>query len=150
MRDVFVGVEGFALANQLFVVKELCLLFSDGAHDHYLFAPPIEDLCEKNQKTIRFVTKHLNHLAWFDGSIVYSHVERILKNLKEHRLYTYGKSAKQFLLRYLPTTAVINVQEEMSCQMPNVLEHCECFRRHPPRYCAKAKSLYIKQFVEQF
>lgn len=147
---VFVGVEGFALTNKIFVVKELFLQFSNDTHDHYLFSPPIENLCEKDQKTVRFVTKHLNHLAWFDGTIVYSHVERILKKIQHFRVYTYGRDAKQFLLRYLPTTAVIDIQEEMACKMPNVLEQCECFRIHPPRYCAKAKSLYIKQFVEQF
>jgi len=150
---VFVGVEGFALgplADNLFIVKELFLLFSNDTHDHYLFKAPTDSLCPKDQRTVRYITKHLNHLAWFDGEVQYSNVERILKKIQHFRVYTYGKAAKQFLLRYLPTTAVINIQEEMGCKMPNVLEQCECFRKHPARYCAKAKGLFIKNFVASF
>lgn len=145
---VFVGVEGFPITNQLFIVKELFLLFSNGTHDHYLFSPPAEYLCEKDQKTVRFITKHLNGLSWFDGDILYSSLPRILKKIQGFRVYTYGQHAKQLLLRYLPTTAVINIQEEFDCKMPTTLESCECFRPHIPRYCAKAKSLFTKAVVD--
>lgn len=148
--SVFVGVEGFAL-TELYVVKELVLIFSNETHDHYLFKAPAEYLCQpKDQKTVRYITKHLNHLSWFDGEVLYSNVERILKRIQGFRVYCYGMTAKRFLLRYLPTTVIINVQEEMKCQMPKTLESCECFRRHPSRYCAKAKALFIKDFVDWF
>ena len=62
-------------------------------------------------------------------------------------MYTYNDLNLKFIQNILPTTIVTNVQE-LGFQMPDVLPDANCFRSHNSRYCAKAKCVAIKNFVE--
>ena len=145
--EVYIGLEGFTLTDE-FIVKELAILYPNKEFNHYIIRNPPKYLSEKDSRTVRYTTEHINKLSWYDGDIPYNMIERILKKVRDWKVYTYGAYARQFLLKYLPNTIVIDVQESMGCKLPS-LEMCGCFRDHPPRYCAKAKAVFIKNYVEQ-
>lgn len=144
--EVFIALEGYCLPCR-FVVKEVCVLFLDGDFDHFLFKAPTNlHLTTVDRRTIRYITAHVNELSYQDGDIPYDTLLNILQKYGQYRIYTYSDIAQQFLQRLLPTTVVINVQDN-GFQLPNQLPDPACFRAHPPRYCAKAKVIAIKNFM---
>ena len=144
--EVYVGIEGFTLSKET-IVKELVILYPNKEYNHYLFKNPSKLLSSKDSQTVRYTTKYINKLSWYDGDVLYSNVGQVLKKVRDWKIYTYGSAARKFLAKYLPNSVIIDIQPDTG-KMPSVLEPCGCFRDHPTRYCAKAKALYIKDTVD--
>ena len=140
-------MDGYTLPSG-FIVKEICCMFPNGEFNHYLMEPPMNrDLNDVDRRTIRFATKNLNNLSYHDGWFPYDKMHDIFLRFQEFRVYTYSDLTLKFIQNFLPTTVVINVQE-LGFQMPEVLPDASCFRLHNARYCAKAKCVAIKKFIE--
>jgi len=146
MDQVFVGVEGYTLTKE-FILKELTIVYPNGEFNHYILKNPPKLLSPKDSRTVRYTTKYLNQLSWFDGDIIYSNLDRILKKIRDLKLYTYGCTARNFLEKHLPNTIIVDTQYQQGVKIPSVLESAGCCRNHPARYCSKAKALYIKDSV---
>ena len=146
--NIFVGVEGFTTPSG-FIVKELCFLNSNMEFDHLLMKPPGDMLLtEVDRKTIRYTTRHLNSLNYHDGVVPYGCLDEIISKYRECKVYTYSNAATELLRRAMPTTIIFDCQQ-LGMKMPKELPDPKCFRLHSFRYCAKAKSIAIKNFVEK-
>ena len=142
----FVGVDGFTLPSG-FLIKELCIIYPNDEYNHFLFQKPDWLLSEVSKRTIRYTTQHLNNLSYEDGDIPYSLLSFILQKIKDLKVYTYSEIAVKLLQHHLPTTAIENIQDQ-GYKMPPQLPNSKCFRKHNQRYCAKAKAIAIRNFVE--
>ena len=145
--DVYVGIEGYTLPTG-FIAKELTIIFPNTEYTHYLFEKPVNFILSLiDEKTVRYATRHLNNLIYADGDTPYNQLGPILQKLSKYTIYTYSQIASNFIQEFLPTTIVINTQD-LGHQLPKVLPDPSCFRLHCPRYCAKAKALAVRDFVE--
>ena len=145
--NIFVGIEGFTLPSR-FVIKELCIQYANEEFSHFLFKQPKDlKLSEIDERTIRFTTNKVNQLNFHDGDIPYEIIGEVLSRYREYTVYTYGDEAVHSLQKYLPTTVVLNVQGQ-GFKLPLELPNSFCGRTHRARYCAKAKSVAIKNFCE--
>ena len=147
--DVFIGLEGYTLPSQ-YVLKELAILFPNEEYDHFLFMKPDNfRLTEKDYKTVRYITNDLNNISYDDGDVPYIQIGSILEKINQYKIYTYGVLAKNILQKYLPTTLIIDIQEDMKFKLQEELPDPKCFRLHnyKYRYCAKAKAIAIKNFL---
>ena len=70
-----------------------------------------------------------------------------IQKIKDLKVYTYSDIAVKLLQQHLPTTAIENIQDQ-GYKMPPQLPNSKCFRKHNQRYCAKAKAIAIRKFVE--
>ena len=145
--EVFVGIEGFTLPSG-FVAKEVCFLYPNWEFCHLLFKPPCDrHLSNIDRRTIRWTTNNLNNIFYQDGEVPYECLHDILKTLQLHTIWTYGEVAQRFLQDFLPTSIITNVQT-LGYSMPSELPSPACFRQHNYRYCAKAKAIAVKNFIE--
>ena len=145
--EVFIGIDGFTLPSG-FIVKEVCFLYPNWEFCHLLFKPPANrNLSDIDRRTIRWTTNNLNNLLYQDGDVPYECLYDILNAVHLHRIWTYSEVAQRFLQNVLPTSTIINIQTQ-GFTMPSRLPNPACFRRHSFRYCAKAKAIAVKNFVE--
>ena len=145
--DVYVGVEGFTLPSG-FVLKELCLLHPNKEFSYFLFKPPInQQFSEVDFRTIRYTTTKLNNISWCDGHVPMDSLPAILQEIQQYKIYTYSEIARRMLQEILPVSTVVDVQA-LGHKLPNCLPSANCGRQHRPRYCAKAKAVAIRDFVE--
>ena len=146
--DAYIGIEGYTLPTG-FIAKELTVIFPNTEYTHYLFERPANFvLSQRDEKTVRYATRYLNNLIYADGDTPYNQLGPILQKLSNYTIYTYSQIASNFIQEFLPTTIVINTQD-LGYQLPKILPDPSCFRIHRPRYCAKAKALAVRDFVEQ-
>ena len=146
--DVYVGAEGYTLPCR-FILKELCIIFPNGEYNHYLFKSPSHiTLTATDERTVRWATKCLNKLSYDDGDLSIEQLGAILYKLKDFTIYTYTSLVEKLIQNFLPTTVVINAQD-MEYHLPKILPNPNCFRNHSYRYCAKAKAIAIKNFIEK-
>ena len=96
---------------------------------------------------IRYTTTNLNNLVYQDGDVPYECLYDILQAVQLHKIYTDGEVALRFLQNVLPTSMITNIQTQ-GFTIPSTLPDPACFRRHNFRYCAKAKAIAVKNFVE--
>ena len=143
---VFIAIEGCTLKSG-FVIKEICYIYKNGDYNHFLIKNPDRLSSESERRTIRYTTKHLNNLCYFDGDIPYDMIPSLLNHLNDAKLYTYSDIAEKVLQVYLPNTEIENIQNQ-GYKMPAVLPNSGCFRAHTQRYCAKAKALDIKKYLD--
>lgn len=144
--DVVVAMDGFTLPSR-FIVKELCIMHTNGDFEYFLLKPPVDQqLSEVDKRTIRFTTAKLSNLAFHDGDIAYEYLFSILKKLRSCTVFTYSEIAMRCLQEILPTTIITNIQT-LGFKMPSTLPDSACGRRHNPRYCAKSKAIAIKNFM---
>ena len=148
--DAYVGFEGYTLPSG-FIYKELTIIYTNGEYSHYIFEKPDNImLSPQDQKTVRYATRHLNSINYGDGDIPYKQLGAILSKLEDCTIYTYSEIATKLIQKLLPTTVVINTQDlglKLSKQLPDP----DCFRIHINyRYCAKAKALSVKDFIEKY
>ena len=145
--EVYIGIDGFTLPSG-YIVKEICLLYPNWEFCHLLFKPPTNrDLSDVDERTIRYTTTNLNNLVYQDGDVPYECLYDILQAVQLHKIYTYGEVALRFLQNVLPTSMITNIQTQ-GFTIPSTLPDPACFRRHNFRYCAKAKAIAVKNFVE--
>ena len=144
---VYIATSGYRLPSGL-IVKEICCLFPNDEYNHYILKPPTNwDLSDVDKRTIRYAIKNLNSLSYHDGDIPYENIETIFTRYQEYQVYTYSRVTFKLLQNILPTTIIVNVQS-LGYQMPSELPNPMCCRAHNTRYCAKAKSIAIKTFME--
>ena len=142
-----VAVEGYQLSEH-FILKELFIQNSNEEFRQFLFKPPNGfKLSDKDARTVRYTTRHLSGLSYTLGDISYTEVGPILQKLQHCVVYTYGCNARNFLLKWLPSTVIINIQE-LGYSMPKELFKRPCFLNHPARYCAASKAFDIKCFLD--
>ena len=145
--DVFIAMDGYTLPCG-FILKELCLLFPNGEFTHLLLKPPAnQHLSEIDVRTIRYTTNNLNNLCYHDGDVPYECMQDVLKKVQICRIFTYSEVSQRLLQEILPTSMITNIQS-LGFTMPSSLPDPSCFRTHNPRYCAKAKAIAVKRFVE--
>ena len=146
--DVYVAAEGYTLPCG-FILKELCIIFPNGEYNHHLFKSPDHiTLTATDERTVRWSTKNLNNLSYDDGDLSIEQLGAILYKLKDFTIYTYTSLVEKLIQNFLPTTVVINAQD-MEYHLPKILPNPNCFRNHSYRYCAKAKAIAIKNFIEK-
>lgn len=143
---IYFGVEGYTLPSG-YIAKELVIMQKNGEYQHHILLPPNGELSHEDYRTIRYVTRNLNGLAYHEGTVPYHTLATILDTIKQHTIYTYGGTAKRFLEAHLPSTVVIDIQEH-GYQMPKVLPTSNCPKHHTPRYCALAKARVVLQYKE--
>ena len=100
--------------------------------------------------TVRYVSCQLNGLQFNDGGISYKEIDQILKNIENHRIYTFSNIAVKTLQRYLPNTQKIKNIHDIGFEMAEQLNYSYCFRMHKPRYCAKSKAQEVRKFMKLF
>ena len=145
--EVYIGIDGFTLPSG-FIAKEICFMYPNGEFCHLLFKPPVnQNLTRADERTIRYTTSNLNNLVYQDGDVPYECLNDILQTVQLYVIYTYSEVALRFLQSVLPTSIITNIQTQ-GFKMPSTLPDPACFRRHNCRYCAKAKAIAVKNFVE--
>ena len=147
--DVYIGLEGFTLPTG-YIVKEMSIIFPNREYSHYIFEKPNDVmLTAQDERTVRYATRNLHNLNYADGDIPYSQLGLILSRLEDFTIYTYSIIASKLRQSHLPTTVVINTQDQ-GHKLPKELPDSNCFRLHQNyRYCSKAKAIEIKDFVEK-
>ena len=145
--NVYITTDGYTLPSG-FIVKEICCMFPNGEFNHNLLKPPVNwNLSELDKRTIRYTTRNLNNLSFHDGWYPYENMNEIFERFQEYHIYTYSDVTLRLIQQFLPTTVVVNVQD-IGFEMPDSLPDAVCFRAHNARYCAKAKCIAIKNFIE--
>ena len=148
--NAIVTMDGYTLPSG-FILKELCIMYSNGEYDYFLFSKPDIPLTAKDKETIQYTTANLNNISFDDGDIPYTLIQPILEKVKHFRVYTYSDIATRILQGYLPTTFIKNIQEIGKFKLPTELPDSKCFRNHNQRYCAKAKAIAVyEKLVEMF
>ena len=99
--------------------------------------------------SVRFVSRQLNGLDFNDGSVPYNEIKEILKKIENYNIYTFSDFAVETLQKYVPNAPKIENIQEIGFVMPLQLPYQYCFRQHRPRYCAKAKSRQIRDFIKR-
>ncbi len=147
--NVYIALDGYTLPSG-FIVKEICIMFPNGEYNHFLLkAPKNQYLTDVDKRTIRYTTAHLNNLSYDDGDFPYENIDDIFAKFSEYRIYTYSETSLKFLQNSLQTSVIINIQNQ-GFQMPTVLPDPICCRVHNNRYCAKAKAIAVKSFIESW
>jgi hypothetical protein len=146
--NVYIAAEGYTLPGK-FVVKEICCMFVNEEYNHYLLKPPKDCyLSDIDKRTIRYTTRNLNNLAYHDGDFPYENMHEIFERYREYRVYTYSDVTLKLLQNFLPTSVITNTQE-MGLRLPSTLPNPRCCRQHTNfRFCAKAKAIAVKNFIE--
>ena len=144
--EAYVGGEGYTTPSG-FILKEMCIMFPNKEYNHYLFKSDSFGLSDNDFKTIRYAMKTINKLSFHDGDTPSHHLDEILQRYKEYTIYTYSEVMQKRLQHHLPTTIVINAQDE-GLKLASELPDPKCFREHPHRYCAKAKAIAIRKFMD--
>ena len=147
---VIVCFEGYTPPDAGYIAKELFILYPNGKNEHFLFKRPNIPLTEEDLRCIRYTTKNINHLAYNDGLVEYNHINHILESIQNQKIFTYGQGSVQFILKYIPTANVINIQD-WGYKMPDRLENKNCFRSHSKyfRYCAKSKAWALFDYLDK-
>ena len=148
--DAYVGIEGFTLPSG-YIIKELTILFPNTEYSHYILSKPKDIfLTAQDERTIRYVTRNLNSLNYADGDVPYEQLQTIFSRLEDFTIYTYSRIVAKSIQQYLPTTVVVNTQD-LGHVLSKHLPDSNCFRLHTNyRYCSKAKSVAIKEFIEEY
>ena len=144
--DVYIAGEGYNLPTG-FILKEACIMFSNKEYTQYLFKGGTIGLGENEFKAIRKAMKTTNKLSFHDGDTSPYQFADALDRYKDYTIYTYSEVMQKYIQHHLPTTLVINTQDTgliLSDKLPDP----GCFRHHPPRFCAKAKVIAIRDFIE--
>ena len=145
--EVYIAVDGYTIPSG-FIVKELCIMFPDEEYNYFLFKPPTNRyLTEADKRTIRYTTSHLNNISYHDGDVPYEFLQEIISRYRQYKIYTYSEVAVKLLQTTLSTSVLTNIQN-MGFNMPSTLPNPACFRKHNPRYCAKAKAIAVKNFLK--
>ena len=146
--EVYIAGEGYDIHSG-FLLKEMCVMFSNKEYSQFVFKTDDVVLSEGDYKAIRDAVKHTSKLSFHDGDIPSHLVCDILERYQEYTIYTYSEEMCDFIQHHLPTTIVINVQDKgltLKEQLPDPI----CFRRHPPNFCAKAKAIEIRNFMDNY
>lgn len=147
MNAAYVTMEGFQL-GKTFVVKELHLLAEDGDdHKHFVFASPIIPLSPQDQRTVRYTTRYLHGIGWYEGDVPYIALSSILEKFQNHILFTYGYTTTNFLREMLPLSVIVDLQKD-GYTMPSTLPPKPCFKQHNPRHCATAKAHALRDHFQ--
>ena len=94
--EVYVGIEGFTLSKET-IVKELVILYPNKEYNHYLFKNPSKLLSSKDSQTVRYTTKYINKLSWYDGDVLYSNVGQVLKKVRDWNRKGYKGDVRKFI-----------------------------------------------------
>ena len=111
---------------------------------------PEFELSKKDMASVRFVSCKLNGLKFNDGSVPYDEIKEILKKIGNRQIYTFGDIAVETLKKYIPNAPKIKNIQELGFKMSLEIPFQCCFRRHRPRYCAKAKAREVREFIKCF
>ena len=145
--NAYIALEGYTLPTG-FIVKEICIMFPNGEYNYFLVkSPKNQYLTDVDKRTIRYTTAHLNNLSYDDGDFPYENIHDIFAKFCEYRIYTYNETSVKYIQNILQTSVVINIQN-LGFRMPAELPDPLCCRAHNNRYCAKAKTIAIKEFIE--
>ena len=142
-------LEGYNISKELFVIKELSIIKSDGT-SYYLFLKPPRDifLSAKERYTVRYITSNINNLLYDDGETDYEEVYSAMKLLEScTRIYTHGELSKCVLQKFLPNSNICNAQKR-GFQLPKTIAQATtCKRIHPARFCSKVKAEYLLRWL---
>ncbi len=146
---MILALEGFTLPSG-YLVKELSVCLENYEIHFYFKAPTNFEPSAKDLQTIRYASKHVNHLTLHDDNVLpYEALDVILQSLASKTIYVAGNSAYQFVAAKLPTTLVFDISSVYNFKYPKELPDTTCAKRHGSRYCSLAKCLCIKQFMEK-
>ena len=146
----YVGLEGYNTKSG-YIHKELCIFYEEvDDYDHFIFKKPEFELSRKDMASVRFVSCKLNGLKFNDGSVPYDEIKEILKKIGNRQIYTFGDIAVETLKKYIPNAPKIKNIQELGFEMPLEIPFQYCFRKHRPRYCAKAKAREVREFIKCF
>ena len=146
--NAYVGFEGYSTKSG-YIHKELCIFYDNNNYDHFIFKKPDFKLNKKDMESVRFVSRQLNGLDFNDGSVPYNEIKEILKKIENYNIYTFSDFAVKTLQNYIPNASKIENIQDDGFKMPLQLPYQYCFREHRPRYCAKAKSRQIRDFIKK-
>lgn len=141
---LIISLDGFSLST--YVVKEMSIIRLDGTYEHYFFAPPtpLSERSVYERKTIHYSMRHLGQVDWDDGTLPYSMVFSILKQLQAGvEVLCHGNMARNFLKKVLPASVNLRDTSGEGKKFPGSLDRMPCGRSHNGRYCSLAKGFYI-------
>lgn len=103
-----------------YIVKEFAIV-GDSFQIQLIFKPPFckHTLDEKQQRTTRWLSRHLHGIKWEEGTVKYN--KKLIKSLCKQfdKIYTKGKEKAEFLKQFHP-----NVHELMEVASIDVNNCC--------------------------
>ena len=145
-----VAIEGFQLSQQ-FVVKEMTILFDANQYQHFHFNCPVDlIIAPRDWSTIRYNHRHNGLTLTNDSFLPYEVIGYILSQIINLRIYTAGNQAKDFLLKYLPKSDIVDICKAYNFRYPLNLQESNCFIPHPSRYCSLSKAKTLKAATQIF
>ena len=151
MVAVIVSLEGVNLSSGL-IVREMSLYFThDRSYRHYFFKVPRNlDLTHGDRQTDKYYRNILGGIGLnrqIPGSLDHRCVAELLHSLQSYSIYTCGNVSFQYLQEIIPHAKLTDIQTISSFSYPSVLvKETGCGIEHPPRYCALAKLLLVKDY----
>lgn len=118
MISTFVDVQGFKIADNKFIVKEVAILIDGNRIAHYIFKPPFDWAflpCEcKRQAT--WLRKNHHGLHWNDGYIEFDRLSYLLTTMLQSRIVMVkGLEKKQWLQDFVKDVHIENAEEYEDC-----------------------------------
>lgn len=93
-------VQGFKIADNKFIVKEVGILFDGNRTAHYIFKPPFDwtFLSYEHKRQATWLRKYYHGLHWNDGYIEYDRLSNLLTAMLQSRIVMVkGLEKKQWL-----------------------------------------------------
>lgn len=113
MNKIFVDLQGFKFKSNVFIAKEVAVVFNSKEYVNFIIKSPfsINFLTMEQQKQAKWLIKNFHHINWNDGYVSYSSVCNFLKvNLKYSNIYVKGLEKKKWLENILGQE-VFNIED---------------------------------------
>lgn len=113
-----IDMQGFALRNCDFILKEICILTNDGLK-HWIFQPPtsIEEFTAADRCCINWTSRNYHKIQWNSGFEKYEEAQKLislaLNNVE--KIYVKGLQKCDWIKKFLvKNIEIINV-EDINC-----------------------------------
>ena len=115
---VIIDMQGFALQNSSFILKEICILTNNGLN-HWIFQPPtsINELTAADRCSINWNTKYYHKIPWDFGFEKYEVAEQLISLYLNNvdKIYVKGLQKCDWIRNFLiKNIEIINV-EDLHC-----------------------------------
>jgi hypothetical protein len=148
MSSFFIDFEAFQHGDEIFRLKELCIIDVDNPSNpiYFLFKASKEwnrlDACVK--RTYNYQMRHLHHLDWNEGITRYCRrcvqyiVETYFPGARNGIFYVMGRQKLRFLQEEFPKWTIVEYNVSIN-ELPPLTPNINCVYRPHGEHCACLK-----------
>lgn len=159
MDFILIDLQGFKSNNNIFIIKEICILKHNIVH-HYIVKPPYNwnNLSKVEKQECIWVQQNYHGLHWNDGSITFPELKNYIYQLLKfnNSIYVKGNEKVKWVKKLIKNKKNINCinLEDIGCKInlhkyekKNIdIPHCNQHRINRSK-CAFQNVLILKDWL---